>query len=102
MIEVNPILREELEERGLYSDGLMRRIAKEGTVAHIEELPEDLRRVFVSAHDISPEYHIRMQAAFQRVHGQRGLQDRELPPTTPPGRRSRRCISWPSTWAARA
>jgi ribonucleoside-diphosphate reductase alpha chain len=44
----------------------MKRIAKEGTIAHIEELPEDLRRVFVSAHDISPEYHIRMQAAFQR------------------------------------
>ena len=66
MIEVNPILKAELERRGLYSDALMKRIAKEGTVAHIEELPEDLRRVFVSAHDISPEFHIRMQAAFQR------------------------------------
>ena len=66
MIEVNPILKAELEKRGLYSEELMKRIAKEGTVAHIEELPEDLRRVFVSAHDISPEYHIRMQAAFQK------------------------------------
>ncbi len=54
MIEVNPILKAELEKRGLYSDELMKRIAKEGTVAHIEELPEDLRRVFVSAHDIIP------------------------------------------------
>ena len=58
MIEVNPILKAELERRGLYSDALMKRIAKEGTVAHIEELPEDLRRIFVSAHDISPEFHI--------------------------------------------
>lgn len=66
MVEVNPILRAELEKRGLYSDDLMRRIAKEGTIAHMEELPEDLRQVFVSAHDISPEDHIRMQAAFQR------------------------------------
>lgn len=66
MLEVNPILRAELEKRGLYSEGLMRRIAQEGTVSHMKELPEDIRRVFVSTHDISPEYHVRMQAAFQK------------------------------------
>ncbi len=65
LLEVNPILREELEKRGLYSDELMRKIAQQGTLAHIEELPQDIREVFVSAHDISPEYHIRIQAAFQ-------------------------------------
>lgn len=65
MLEVNPVLRETLEKQGLYSDGLMRRIAKEGTLAHIEELPAEIRRVFVCAHDISPEAHVRMQAAFQ-------------------------------------
>ncbi|MCQ4638140.1 vitamin B12-dependent ribonucleotide reductase [Anaerovorax odorimutans] len=66
MLEVNPILKAELEKRGLYSEALMRRIAQEGAVSHIKELPEDIRRVFVSTHDISPEYHVRMQAAFQR------------------------------------
>ena len=66
LLEVNPILKKELERRGLYSEELMRKIAKEGTVAHMEELPEDLRRVFVSTHDISPSYHVRMQAAFQK------------------------------------
>jgi ribonucleoside-diphosphate reductase alpha chain len=66
MLEVNPILKAELERRGLYSEELMRKIAKEGTVAHMEELPEDLRRIFVSTHDISPSYHVRMQAAFQK------------------------------------
>lgn len=65
MLEVSPVLREVLEARGLYSEELMHRIAQEGTLAHIEELPEDIRRVFVCAHDISPLYHIRMQAAFQ-------------------------------------
>lgn len=65
MIEVNPILKEVLQQRGLYSDGLMKQIAAEGSITHITEIPEDIRRIFVSAHDISPEYHIRMQAAFQ-------------------------------------
>ena len=66
MIEVNPILREVLEERGLYSDELMKKIAKQGSLEGIEESPEEIRRVFVSAHEVSPEFHIRMQAAFQR------------------------------------
>jgi ribonucleoside-diphosphate reductase alpha chain len=66
LLEVNPVLRRVLEERGLYSEELMRRIAAEGTVAHIEEIPADIRKVFVSAHDVSPLSHIRMQAAFQR------------------------------------
>lgn len=67
LLEVNPVLKAELEKRGIYSEELMRRIAQEGAVSHIKELPEDIRRVFVSTHDISPEYHVRMQAAFQRA-----------------------------------
>ena len=45
---------------------MFQRIAQEGTIQHIAEIPEEIRRVFVCAHDISPEAHIRMQAAFQR------------------------------------
>ena len=65
MLEVNPVLKETLERRGIYSEELMHRIAKEGSIAHIEEIPADVRTVFVCAHDVSPVYHIRMQAAFQ-------------------------------------
>lgn len=65
MTEVNPVLRMMLQKRGVYTEELMRRIAKEGTIAHLTEIPDDIRRVFVCAHDVSPVYHTRMQAAFQ-------------------------------------
>ena len=66
MVEVNPILTRKLKELGLYNDELLKKIAREGTVAHCEEIPAEVRRVFVCSHDIKPIDHIRMQAAFQR------------------------------------
>ncbi len=65
LLEVNPILRECLEKDGVYSDKLMRDIASAGSIAHIEEIPQEIRNVFVCSHDISPAYHVKMQAAFQ-------------------------------------
>ncbi len=66
MIEVNRIFEAAAQERGFYSEGLMERLATEGTLAHVPDVPEDLRAVFVCARDISPEWHMRMQAAFQK------------------------------------
>lgn len=66
LVEVNPVLTEKLKELGLYNERLLKRIAKEGTVAHCEEIPEEVRRIFVCSHDIKPIDHIKMQAAFQR------------------------------------
>lgn len=66
MVEVNPVLTAKLKELGLYNERLLKKIAKEGTVAHCEEIPEAVRKVFVCSHDIKPVDHIRMQAAFQK------------------------------------
>lgn len=65
MVETNDILREKLEEKNLYSNKLMEEIAQKGSLAHVEGIPDDMKRVYVCAHDVSPYWHIRMQAAFQ-------------------------------------
>ena len=64
--QVDPFFEETAKREGFYSTELMRRIANEGTVHNISEVPERIKQVFVTAHDISPEYHIKMQSAFQR------------------------------------
>jgi ribonucleoside-diphosphate reductase alpha chain len=66
LVEVNPMFEEIARKRGFYSEALMQRIAEHGTIQDIEEIPEDVRSIFVTAHDITPEVHIEMQAAFQR------------------------------------
>ena len=66
MIEINPIFEAVAQEHGILSEGLMERLATDGTLAKIADMPQEIRRVFVCAHDISPEWHMRMQAAFQK------------------------------------
>ncbi|WP_435412049.1 vitamin B12-dependent ribonucleotide reductase [Pseudoflavonifractor intestinihominis] len=65
LIETNQILKNVLVSRGLYSDALMRQIVEQGSLAHVDGIPEDIKRVFVCAHDVSPIWHVKMQAAFQ-------------------------------------
>ncbi len=66
MVEVNPMFEKIAKERGFYSDELMQKIAEHGTVHDIPEVPTDVRNIFVTAHDITPENHIQMQAAYQQ------------------------------------
>jgi ribonucleoside-diphosphate reductase alpha chain len=66
LLEVHPEFRRLAEERGLFSDALAARLAARGRVRGLDEVPADLQSLFVTAHDLSPEQHVRMQAAFQR------------------------------------
>jgi ribonucleoside-diphosphate reductase alpha chain len=64
MPDVNKDFVRMAREQGWYSEDLMTRIATEGHI-HFDEVPAEVQRVFVTAHDITPEWHIRTQAAYQ-------------------------------------
>jgi ribonucleoside-diphosphate reductase alpha chain len=66
LLEVNPLFEGMAKERGFHSEELMRKISAQGSVQKIDEVPEDVRMLFVTALDIDPEWHVRMQAGFQR------------------------------------
>lgn len=64
--EVNPVFERLAKQRGFYSRELMLEIARRGSIQGMDEVPEDIQRLFVTSMDIAPEWHVRMQAAFQR------------------------------------
>ena len=66
LVEVNPHFAEALEDGGLFSHELMDAVVARGSIQGMDYLPAPLRKVFVTAMDIAPVWHLRMQAAFQR------------------------------------
>ena len=66
LTEVNPVFEETARREGFYSEELMKIIAEHGSIKDIREIPEKWREVFVTAHDITPEWHVKVQAAFQK------------------------------------
>jgi len=66
LFETNPVFERMARERGIFSDELLAEIARRGGLRGLPAVPEEMQRVFQTAFDISPEWHVRMQAAFQR------------------------------------
>jgi ribonucleoside-diphosphate reductase alpha chain len=66
LYETNKYFEEIAKKKGFYSKKLIEEISRTGTIQHIKSIPKEIRRIFVTAHDISPLWHVRMQAAFQK------------------------------------
>jgi ribonucleoside-diphosphate reductase alpha chain len=66
LVEVNPLFEETARAGSFYSGEIMEQVAESGSAADVGGIPEEVKRLFVCSHDISPEWHIRIQAAFQK------------------------------------
>ena len=66
ILEINPHFQNIAKERGFYSEKLMKKVSEVGSIQEFGEIPEDVKRIFVTARDITPDWHVRMQAAFQK------------------------------------
>jgi ribonucleoside-diphosphate reductase alpha chain len=65
LIEINKLFEERAKKEGILTKEVMEKICNDRSIEHVEEIPSEIRKVFVTSHDINPEYHTKMQAAFQ-------------------------------------
>ncbi len=66
LVEVNPIFEAAARKGGYYSEALMQKLADGTCLRDIDGVPEDAKQLFVTAHEITPEWHVKIQSAFQR------------------------------------
>jgi len=84
LFEINPLFERAAKDRGFYTSALLEKIARHGLVRDMKEVPPDVRRVFVTAHEIAPEWHVKMQAAFQKHVENAVSKTVNLPPEATP------------------
>src|SRR5574344_1693196 len=65
LLEINPVFEKFAHDKGFYSEELMKEISMTGSIAHVASVPDEAKKIFVTAHDVSPYWHVKMQAAFQ-------------------------------------
>ncbi len=66
LLVTNPLFERIAREQGFYSAELMSKVVEEGSIQRVSQIPQDVRRLFPTAHDILPEFHVKMQAVFQK------------------------------------
>lgn len=66
LLYINPWFEEAMKKEKLFSKELMEKVAETGSLHDLDQIPESIRKIFVTSHDIKPEWHIKMQAAFQK------------------------------------
>ncbi len=66
LVTLHPEFLRQVRAAGLYSRRFLDRVSANESVQALSEIPLDLRRLFVTAHDVTPEHHVRMQAVFQK------------------------------------
>jgi len=84
LLEVNQIFEEAAVREKCFSREIAFQVAQKGSIQHLTFLPEKLRRLFVTSHDISPAWHVRMQAAFQRFTDNAVSKTANLPASATP------------------
>lgn len=84
LIEINNEFERFALEQNFYSDELMTRLAGKTSIQDVEEIPAEVRRLFVTAFDVAPEWHVKMQAAFQKYVDNAVSKTINLPSTATP------------------
>jgi len=85
LVDYHPLFVRMARAAGIESPELLDRLSRAGSIQREKKIPKEIRRLFVTAHDISPEYHIRMQAAFQKKTENAVSKTVNLPPSATTG-----------------